>query len=262
MKMPVSAGLATPAMLRSSSTVEDTPQQAKQALQSATIVTAGAISQRVVEIGGDLAFNLVFKTEWTAVIQSAGLLSKDIARLLDQLKEGVGELIQRAITTATKTVLNVFDKILALLGKDVENQARKQIQEWLGEIQKVGKIELFEQLVGKLYKKDKLEKALPGWMEKTTAEVDKINATSKDVSALSDKFNVLVGRINTVGDVIGLAKYIQTQFPQVLVISTALRVALLAVLVYAGYDYIGYDQATFLNLTKGVTELIRENLAV
>jgi hypothetical protein len=263
MAVPVSAGLVAPAMARRRTTIsQDTPEAARQALQRAAIVSAGAISQRVVEVGGDLAFNLVFKTEWTAVIQGAGLLNKDIARLLDQLKEGASELIQRSLTAATKTVLNVFDKILALLGKDVENQARTQIQKWLEGIQKAGKIELFEQLVGKLYKKDKFEKDLPGWVEKTTANVDRINATTKEVAALSDKFTVLVGRINTVGDVIGLARFIQTQFPQVLVISTAVQVALLAVLVYAGYDYIGYKQVEFLNLTKGLAEVIRENLAV
>jgi len=262
MAVPVSAGLVVPAMARRTTISQDTPQAARQALQRAAIVSAGAISQRVVEVGGDLAFNLVFKTEWTAVIQGAGLLNQDIARLLDQLKEGASELIQRSLTAATKTVLNVFDKILALLGKDVENQARTQIQKWLADIQKAGKIELFEQLVGKLYKKDKFEKDLPGWVEKTTANVDRINATTKEVVVVSDKFTVLVGRINTVGDVIGLARFIQTQFPQVLVISTAVQVALLTVLVYAGYDYIGYKQVEFLNLTKGVAEVIRENLAI
>jgi hypothetical protein len=262
MAVPVSTGLAAPAMARRTTITENTPDEAKKALQRAAIVTAGAISQRTVEVGGDLAFNLVFKTEWTAVIQGAGLLNKDIARLLDQLKEGASELIQRSLTAVTKTVLNVFDKILALLGKDVENQARTQIQKWLEDIHKAGKIELFEQLVGKLYKKDKFEKDLPVWLEKTTANLDRINATTKEVAALSDKFTVLVGRINTVGDVIGLARFIQMQFPQVLVISTAVQVALLAVLVYAGYDYIGYKQVEFLNLTKGLAEVIRENLAI
>ena len=216
----------------------------------------------MVEVGGDLAFNLVFKTEWAAVVQSAGLVSKDIAKLLDRIKEGASKLVQSAMMTATKTILNVFDKILALLGKDVKDLARKQIQKWLEDIQKEGKIALFEQLVGKLYKVDKLKEALPKWMEKTTAGVDKINITKTDVAALSDKFTVLVERINAVGDVIGLSKFIQATVPQVLVIVTAIRVALLAILVYSGYDYIGYEQANFLNLTKGVTEVIRENLTI
>ena len=262
MAMPVYAGLVAPGMVRRGTTATDTPDEAKKALQQAAAVTAGAISQRVVEVGGDLAFNLVFKTQWTEVIQSAGMFSKDIAKLLDRVKEGASALIQRAMTSATKTMLNVFDKILALLGKDAEDAARKQVKVWLDEIQKSGKIELFEQLVSKLYQVDKLTGALPAWLEKTAAKVEEINTTTTDVAALSDKFTVLVGRINTVGDVIGLAKFVQAQFPQVLVVVTAIRVALLAILVYAGYDYIGYGQASFLNLTKGVTEVIRENLAI
>jgi hypothetical protein len=58
-----------------------------------------------------------------------------------------------------------------------------------------------------------------------------------------------------------LAKFVR-QFPQALVVVTAIRIVLLTVLVYGGYDYIGYGQVKFLNLTKGVAEVIRENLAV
>jgi hypothetical protein len=262
MSMPVSAGLAAPGVARRAVSAADTLEEARKALQQAATLTVGAISQRVVEVGGDLAFNLIFKTEWNAVVQSAGLLNKDIANLLDNVKEGAGALIRRAVTAAAKTLLNVFDKILVLLGKDIEDKARKQVKEWLEKIQQEGKIEVFEKLVGKLYQVDALNTALPAWIEKTTAELDKINATTTDVMALSDKFTVLVGRINTVGDVVGLSKFVQTQFPQVLVVTAAVQVALLAVLVYSGYDYIGYQQVEFLNLTKGVGEVIRENLAI
>jgi hypothetical protein len=262
MGLPISAGLVAPGRVRRAVASAGTRADAKKALQQTAIVTAGAISQRVVENGGDLAFNLVFNTEWAAVIQSAGLLSKDIAKLLDKLKEGASKFIQRVIKVATKTLLNVFDKILALLGRDVQDKARKKVKEWLDEIQKAGKIELFGELVSKLYQVKKFEDELPKWLDKTTVGVSKLNATNKDVAALSDKFTVLVGRINSVGDVIGLAKFIQAQFPQVLVVVTAIRIALLAVLVYGGYDYIGYGQVNFLNLTKGVTEVIRDNLGI
>lgn len=65
---------------------------------------------------------------------------------------------------------------------------------------------------------------------------------TNEVRVLSDKFALLVERIRAVGDAIGLASFVQAQFPQVLVAITAIRVALLAVLVYAGYDHIGYEQ--------------------
>lgn len=260
MTMPVSAGLVVPSMVKRIGIVRDTPDEAKNELQQTATVTAGTISQRVVEVGGDLAFGLVFNTEWSAVVKSAGLLSKDIAKLLNSLKEGASILMQSAISVAAKTILNAYSKILALLGSDAEGEATVRVKEWLDQIQQAGKIDLFGQLVGKLYQVNALEGVLPGWLETTKADMDKINDTTKEVAVLSDKFNVLVERISTVGDVIDLAKFVQAQFPQVLVVVTSIRVALLAVLVYSGYDYIGYEQIRYPNLTKGVAEVIKDNL--
>lgn len=262
MSMPVSDGLAAPGMVRRAAVAAGTPEEAKRALQQAATLTAGAISQRVVEVGGDIAFKLVFKTEWNAVVRSAGLLNKNVVDLLENLKEGTSAIVRRAITAAARTLLNVFDKILALLGKDAEDTARKEVKDWLDEIQRSGKIEVFEKLVVRLYQVEALNTALPDWLDKTSAEVEKINSTTTDVMALSDKFAIFVKRIDTIGDVIGLARFVQAQFPQVLVITTAIRVALLAVLVYAGYDYIGYKRVGFPNFTKGVGEVIRERLAI
>lgn len=260
MTMPVSAGLVVPSMVKRIGIVRDTPDEAKNELQQTATVTAGTISQRVVEVGGDLAFGLVFNTEWSAVVKGAGLLSKDIAKLLNSLKEGASILMQSAISVAAKTILNAYSKILALLGSDAEGEATVRVKEWLDQIQQAGKIDLFGQLVGKLYQVNALEGVLPGWLETTKADMDKINDTTKEVAVLSDKFTVLVERISTVGDVIDLAKFVQAQFPQVLVVVTSIRVALLAVLVYSGYDYIGYEQIRYPNLTKGVAEVIKDNL--
>ena len=192
--------------------------------------------------------------------QERWIVEQDIAKLLNSLKEGASILMQSAISVAAKTILNAYSKILALLGSDAEGEATVRVKEWLDQIQQAGKIDLFGQLVGKLYQVNALEGVLPGWLETTKADMDKINDTTKEVAVLSDKFNVLVERISTVGDVIDLAKFVQAQFPQVLVVVTSIRVALLAVLVYSGYDYIGYEQIRYPNLTKGVAEVIKDNL--
>lgn len=260
MAQPVSVGLPQSRTTRRAIATASTPEEAKKALQQTAALTTRAISQQVVEVGGDLAFNLVFSTEWTAVIGSLGLASKDIAKLLDRIKEGASALVQCALAIAAKTILNVYNKILILLGNDVEEVARKKIKIWLDDIQKSGKIEIFEQLVGKLYRVDVFIAALPSWLEGTSAEVDKINETTTAIAALSDKFTILVGYLNSACNVIGLTKFLEAQFPQVLTVTIALRIVLLAVLVYAGYDYIGYEQHAFLNLTQGVGETIRVNL--
>ena len=47
-----------------------------------------------------------------------------------------------------------------------------------------------------------------------------------------------------------------------LIVITGIRIVLLAALAYAGYDYVGYREPCFPNLTKGVAEAIREGLAI
>ena len=260
MAIPLAQGLLSPARARRSAAADDSPVTAKAALKNAATVTTGAITQRVVEIGGDMAFNLVFNTEWGAVVESAGLLNKDIARLLEQIKTGAGAVLQRALVAAAKTLVNAYDNTLALLGNDFEDQARQQIKTWLEDIKNQGKIELFDQLIGKLYRVSEFETQLDDWLAKSDAEVEQLNTATGTVTALSDKFIVLVSRLTTVGDVVGLARFIK--LPQVLVIVTGIRVVLLAFLVYGGYDYLGYRVPRFPNLTKGIGEIVKEGLGV
>ncbi len=260
MALPVTAGLASLAPTRRAvRVIAATPEEAKVTLESAATTTAGAIAQRVCEFGGDVAMNLVLNTQWGAVIEGAGLLGKDIQARLDALQEGVGAFIGKAVAVAAKTLLNVYDKLMALLGKGIQDQARKQVQEWLAKIKQDGKIEVFETLVNKLYGLDGFKKELPGWLAATAAGPETIGKTADDVVALGARFTVLVERMTTLENVIGMAKLLK--LPQVLAIVAGLQVILLAVLVQSGNDYIGYRKSQLLNLTKGVAEVIRGNLA-
>ncbi|MFX1411684.1 MAG: hypothetical protein ACFFA6_15140 [Promethearchaeota archaeon] len=259
MAMPVSRGLVPEARPRRAAVmVPATVAAAKTALQQTAVTSTGAITQQVRELGCDIAFDLIVNTEWTAVIEGAALLHKDIAEKLEAVKEGAGLLVTRAVAVATKTLLNVYDKIMALLGKDAEDQARQKVKEWLEKIKEEGKVDLLEILVDKLYRIDAFKEELAEWLTRTTAQVDEIGETTDAVAVVSDKFAVLAGRMNTLEDVIGLAKLIK--LPQVLVVVASIQIALLTVLVYAGYDYIGYKELAFPNLTKGVAEVIQESL--
>lgn len=235
-------------------------ESAKSDLRLAVEAATGAITQQVCELGGEIATDLILNTQWGAVVEGASLLHKDVAKLLEQLRKGAGTLVARATATASKTLLNAYDKVLALMGKDLEDQARQTVRQWLERIKQEGKIDLFEVLVTKLYRVEGLKGDLEGWLNQTTADAAKISATSGEVSALAEKFALLASRLGTLENVIGLAKMIK--LPQVLVIVAGLQVTLLAVTVYLGYDYIGYKPLKFPNLTQGVGEVIRANLLV
>jgi hypothetical protein len=263
MAVPVADGLAPFVPARRDVWIAPTDpvqalKEAKGKLSTAATTTTDAIVANVCEFGGDVAFDLIFNTKWTAVLEGAGLVRKDIAKKLDTLREGAGALFSRAVTVATKTLLNVYDKIMALLGKDVEDTARKQVRAWLDQIKDAGKVDLFEKLVSQLYALDAFKGALGGWIDKTPAGSDAIAATSGQVTKVGDRFTVLVGRMKFVEDAVGLGKLLQ--FPQALIIIAAIQFLLLAVLVEMGNDYVGYRVIKPLNLTKGVGEVLPANL--
>jgi hypothetical protein len=240
--------------------VDLTPEQAKEALQQAASVTVSGIARHVQDLGGDIALNLILNTEWTAVLEGVTLLRKDVAEKLDRVKEDVSAFFERAVATATKTLLNAYDKILVLMGKDLEAEARKKVREWLEQLKEKESIDVFDAMVNKLYKVDIFEETLGGWLSATGVAVDVLDQTATEVTALSNKFAVLIERMSALETILVLAKGIK--IPQVLLVVSATQIALLAVVVYAGYDYVGGEAPGFLNVTEGVSEIIRAQLAV
>jgi hypothetical protein len=258
MQHPVSAGLAAYIPARRAMTVA--PGDAKQALQTSVGSATGAISQRVIAVGADIATDLVLQTQWSAVLDGAQLLHNGLAAKLDQVKQGASAIVEQAVTAAEKTLLNVYDKILALLGKDIQDQARKQIQDWLTQIKQTGSASIFKDLVANLYQVSAFQQDLQGWMTTTTAPLDQIGQASAQVDSLAAKFDVLASQAGTLENVVGMAKMIK--IPQVLLVVAALQVALLAVVVYAGYDYIGYKQQNIIDITKGVAQVVEDVLGI
>ena len=259
MAKPLSAGLASEVVVRGAPAAPKSIPQAKTKLQESALVSTGAIVMHVCDLGEGIAMDLLFKTDWILVKEGLGLIRSDIAEKLEALTDGVGALIARAVTTAAKTLINVYDKILAFLGKDVEDQARQKVGELLEKIQEKGEIDILESLVKTLYRLNAFKEDLAGWMDQTTAGEDQLTTTTNEVDLVSKRFIVLVDRMKVLETAIALArKFIKV--PQVALILAGLQIALLAVLVYGGFDYVGYKQPGFLNLTKGVAEVIEESL--
>ena len=165
MSVPASAGLApfVPAMRGAGPLPQDALAAAELLRRSVTQANR-AISRQVVDLGGEIAFDLVMQTRWAAVLDGASLLRGDAASKLEEVRKGLGGLVEQAAATAEKALLNVYDKVLTLLGKDMEDAARKQVRTWLEKIKEDGKIELLAELVDKFYRVDVFQGELEGWI--------------------------------------------------------------------------------------------------
>ena len=221
---PIVQGLPTEAGYRISESA--TSAEAIAGLRMAVDSTAGNISKRVQELGGDIAFDLVSGTEWAEVSRGAALSGEDMDTILESVSKGI----------AGRMLLHVYRKITALLGSDAPPEARNRIQGWLLEIKQAGRVDIFNEMVGSYYGVEALKKSVSE-VERSSPPVDSINRASDLIKAFSDRFIVLIGRMRKLEDAIRLGK--QVELPQFRLLTIALQVALLSALVYAGRDYIG-----------------------
>jgi hypothetical protein len=246
--IPVACGISVGASYRLTDAA--TSGEAVSAVKQSVDTSASIISHRVQELGGDIAFDLVIGTQWAEVIQGAALFRKDIAKLLESIKAGTGALFSKAVTAAAKTLLNVYEKVVALLGKDEETTAQGKIREWLDQIRQANRIDLFGSLIETLYGVDAIKKSVERELKQSSASIEILNRTADAVKAISDKFIALVGRIRKLEDAMRLGKLIK--IPPVLLVIVALQLDLLAALVYEGHAYIAKDLAGILRDNLGI----------
>lgn len=257
--LPVTAGVL-PAPQPTRSAEATTVDAATQSLRTKVTAATGAITGRVVELGGDLAYNLVIGTDWNEVRGVAALFREDVAAQLDKVKADAGQLVARAAAVAQKTLLNVFDKILAVLGKDAENAARKTIQEWLDRLAKDKKIAGLEPLVGALYQVEPFKRRLAVRLEQPNLALEPLNTAISAVDAVQARFITLAGYAGSLAVALSLLRKAVKWYPPVLPVAAGFQVALLATLVYAGWDFIGYGQARFVSVTVGLAKIVEQGL--
>lgn len=258
---PVEEGLAAylPAVRRAAPAVADA-ESAVMRLRTSVTQANRAIMRQAVDLSNEIALDLVMQTRWAAVLDGALLLRGEAAAKLGEIKKGLGGLIENAAGTAEKALLNIYDKLLVVLGKDTEDKARKQIREWLEKIKNEGKIDVLEELVAGLYRVSAFQEELENWLKATSSPADKVARTAGEVDQVAQKYVVLCKQIDLLENAVGLAKL--TGIPQVLIVVAGLQVGMLAVVIYSGYDAIGYQQKAFLDITRGVAQVVRDGLAL
>jgi hypothetical protein len=248
----------TPARGRAAASVTLSPDPAANLTKTVTR-TVGVIVDRVVEVGGDIVVDLIQNTEWNAVINGISLMNKNVGETIQKLKEGVSQLLRRAMAVVQKLILNVYDKILALFGKGADDQARQQVKQWIEKL-KQEQASLAKQLVGGLYRVDRFEKALDEWLKQAPTVAADVDRTARDVDALAARFVTLAGYAADAESAVVLAKVAGKFFPQLLPILAGIQVTLLGAVVYTGFDYVGYKHPAIIDIVKGTAQVIHESI--
>jgi hypothetical protein len=221
-----------------------TIDEAISALQAAVASTLSNITHRVQELGKDIVFDLVEGTSWAGANEEASLSSREIIGLLESSANDFSNERPAVFSAAAGILSNSYTKISALLSRDIEPVARHKMVDWLAHIQQTNQVDLFDGMVENLYGVEELKKSVRIESSATRFEIESINRTSGLLKSLSEKFTILTGRMRKMEDAIRLGKLIH--IPQLVTVIASLQIALLAVLVYSGHDYIDKELAGIL----------------
>jgi hypothetical protein len=217
--IPVTRGL--PASISYRTTESANPDEAAIELISAVISTSTGISRRVQELGAEIAFDLVQRTEWDEITRGTGLSDGEIV-----------EFWADAPNPAGKLVVNVYQKIAALLDRGMETEVREKTGKWLYQIKQGHDIRCFDLLLPK----PDAQGAIQNSIQRSGAAREIINQTSDLIKTVSDRFITLIARMRKLEDAIRLSKSVR--LPQWSLTVVALQTTLLSALVFTGRQYV------------------------
>jgi len=226
--------------------VEQRPKdldRAKADLEEEVELSLSAICEQTSAVGRKAATNLVLM-DVAALKQGLEFVSKDAAHLVDEIMAGVGSLMLRLVKTAIRLLAQAYNWIQALLGKEIEQEARQQVGGWLKDLkqeQPEGKFAegFFGKLVTKIYNLSSVQQDVKTWVKATQVEAGQINQAAEVVENLAKKHEVKTKQVDRLLTVLAFVKRIPAiKTPQGQVITAAVLLGVLTYTLYSGYDHI------------------------
>lgn len=228
-----------------------TPAAARQALKDAVELALEDIKDDAASVG-QATFSNLMQLPAPQVKDAANIV---LAEVMNKLGEGVSKLLAKAVQLVTQAI----DKLLAAIGKDTEDAARKQAAEWIEDLQKGT---LFEALVERLYEIDRIFDELDEHLDQVPGDVpaDTFNQAKEKVDELVAAFRKQKKSIEWLLHGLAWARpWIMGLTPWGPVGLTAGYVLTIGYIVYSGGDYIDWHRTgdkAWLDRVPGVRSTV------
>lgn len=241
-----------------------------------------------------LAFDALFKLDGKLISKAVAPASKEIAELVDSAVNSLNKKIRELLKNAVRFMLQAYDWVLALIGKDQEQSARKKVQEWIVELRASHQNpsdtpDLANALVRNIYLVGQVQPEVTGWITASQVGVEVFNQAADAVSDLGSGFEVktqsvqkFLKALGAVPKVIATATAalslafpaagasVASAMPAIEVVRAGITMGLLGYTVYAGYDHVDSGAINFFNKwqitipdrVSGVRETVQQTLGV
>jgi hypothetical protein len=225
-------------------------ERARAELQAEVKSSLKLITNQTSKVGGRAVSSLLLM-DAALLVQGVSVVSKDLGEWIDKLISGASAAAKRLAQSAFRLLLQAYDWVLELLGKEIEETCRKQVKEWIDELKAGGAEEsegVFEVLLNRIYTPDAIKADVSNWLAATSAEVAVINRTSDAVGELAAKYRAKTDTIDKLLKGIAFAQkapFVNT--PQGQLIIAAITLSVLGYTIYLGYDHVDSGRLNFYN---------------
>jgi DNA-binding transcriptional regulator YdaS (Cro superfamily) len=234
--------------------METDPAAARQVLQDSVRRSLKNISRKASQVSS-LGLDTLFSLDETLLKKGVALVSKDLADLIDKVVEGFNALLSRLTTAAMRLLLQAYDWVLALIGKDGEQAARQKVQEWIDQlrqshVQAGDEDTLASQLVEQIYATKAINDLVAQWVSASQADAPAINLTADTVDGLSARFEAKINQVASFLKVASVARSLPLpvdKLPYIQLAVAAVVLGLLGYTLYSGYDYVDSGSVNFFN---------------
>jgi hypothetical protein len=240
------------------------------------------------------ALDALFKLDAALLKKAVAPVSKEISEIVENAAAKINQKIKDILRAAVRLLLQVYDKVLALIGVDAEEMARKKVKDWVEELRsdhkkKGDEPKLADKLVKEVYAVDVINNEVAGWVKDGKAELEALYKATDAVEALSAGFEMKVERVKSflkllagipkaTGAIAAAAAQIQPAWapaiaaalPAIEALRGAVTLGLLGYTLFTGYDHVDSGKAMFFNRftvvipdrVEGVRETVMKAMAV
>jgi hypothetical protein len=246
------------ALRRAAETTDMTLEEARQAIKDQVRRSLRAISRKAGKTSS-LGLDTLFSLDSSLLEQGVSLASKEVGDLIEKMVKGFSELVKRLAASAVRLLLQAYDWVLALIGKDTEAAARKKVHEWIEELrqshtQSGDEEGLADKLVDMLYTTQKIQEDLGRQIDKKGNDVQTLTTTAATIMSLGSRYEAKASQMESFFKAAKGANSVllalSAKFPAA---AAGLPVVAMVVLgltgytLFSGYDHVDTSSANFFN---------------
>jgi len=232
--------------------------EARQALKDQVRRSLKAISRQAGKTSS-LGLDTLLSLDPTLLKQGVSLASKEVGDVIEKLVKGFNELVKRLATSAMRLLLQAYDWVLALIGKDTEATARKKVHEWIEELRQshtqAGDEEgLADKLVDMLFTTQKIQEELGRQIDEKGNDAPALATAAETIKSLGSRYEAKAGQMESFFKAAkganSLLLALSAKFPGAAAAIPVVAVVVLSLTGYtlfSGYDHVDTSSARFFD---------------